>query len=178
MKYIIKKFLITIITLIQVNFIYSFRYYGKNIRLGRRLFIFKKRVSIGNNVFIGSNSFLDGDITIGNDVMLANSVAIVGGDHVFRTVGAATFAAPREHWKRTIIEDNCWIGHGAIILNGVTIGQGAIVAAGSIVTRDVAPYDIVAGNPARTIGRRFDENQQREHEALLGLRSATARLRS
>lgn len=171
MKTLLKRLAIRLITWFQLNVIYSFRSVGKNVRLGRRLFIFKNRVSIGSDVFIGSHSFLDGDITIGNDVMLANNVAIVGGDHVFRTVGVPTYAAPREHWKPTTIEDNCWIGHGVIILNGVTIGQGAIVAAGSIVTRDVAAYDIVVGNPARTIGSRFSDREKREHETLLGLKS-------
>lgn len=49
------------------------------------------------------------------------------------------------------IEDDCWIGAGAIILNGVTIGKGSVVGAGAVVTKDVAPYTIVAGNPARKI---------------------------
>ncbi len=50
-----------------------------------------------------------------------------------------------------IIEDDCWIGAGAIILNGITIGKGSVVGAGSVVTKDVPPYTIVAGNPARKI---------------------------
>lgn len=169
MRALLKVCAIKAITWCQVNLIYKFRSVGKNVRLGRGLFISKRRVSVGNNVYIGAYSYLDGDISIGSDVMLANHVAIVGGDHIFRTVGIPTFAAPREHWRPTRIEDNCWIGHGAIILNGATIGQGAIVAAGSIVTHNVAPYDIVAGNPARVVGSRFTQAQQREHEALLGL---------
>lgn len=175
MKASLKRYAIKALTWCQINLIYSFRSVGKNVRLGRRLFISKRRVSIGSDVYIGAYSYLDGDILIGNDVMLANHVAIVGGDHVFRTVGIATFAAPREHWNPTRIEDNCWIGHAAIILNGITIGQGAMVAAGSIVTRDVAPYAIVAGNPARVLGSRFAEAQQREHETMLGLTTPDVR---
>ncbi|UYO40492.1 CatB-related O-acetyltransferase [Rhodopseudomonas palustris] len=178
MKARLKRLAIRGLTWGQLHFVYRFRQAGHNVRLGKRLFVSKGRVSIGNDVYIGAYSYLDGNISIGNDVMLANNVTIVGGDHVFRTVGVATFAAPREHWNRTTIEDNCWIGHGAIILNGVTVGQGAIVAAGAIVTRDVAPYDIVAGNPAKVLGRRFGEDQQREHEALLGLTRPTAKVLS
>lgn len=177
MKAGLKSIAVKALTWCQVNLTYKFRSVGKNVRLGRKLFVIKNRVSLGSNVFIGSYSFLDGDIIIGNDVMLANCVAIVGGDHVFRSVGTATFAAPREHWKLTTIEHNCWIGHGAVILNGITIGQGAIVAAGSVVTRDVPPYDIVAGNPARVVGSRFEEEQQREHEQLLGLKRPVVRTR-
>lgn len=56
-----------------------------------------------------------------------------------------------------VIGNDVWIGHGAVILGGVTIGDGAIIGAGAIVTKDVAPYTIVAGNPARVIRSRFDE---------------------
>jgi len=65
------------------------------------------------------------------------------------------------------IEDDVWVGHGAIILHGVTIGEGAIVAAGSIVTKDVAPYSIVAGGPARKLRDRFDPAQQAAHRRAL-----------
>lgn len=66
------------------------------------------------------------------------------------------------------IQDDAWIGYGAIILTGVTIGRGSVVGAGSVVSRDVAPYDIVAGNPARRIGRRFDNQSQIEaHEHMI-----------
>nr|CAD6617808.1 antibiotic acetyltransferase [arsenite-oxidising bacterium NT-25] len=175
MRVRLKRLAIRTLTWFQINLIYDFREVGENVRLGKRLFVSKGRVSVGTDVYIGAYSYLDGDISIGNDVMLANNVAIVGGDHIFRTPGIATFAAPREHWRRTTIEDNCWIGHGAIILNGITMGQGAIVAAGSVVTRNVAPYSIVAGNPASALGNRFDEEQQRQHEALLGLKRPLAR---
>ena len=162
-----KKLLVRLLTAFQLAFVYRFRKVGRNIRLDRGLFIYPHRVSLGDNVFIGRYSFLDGDIEIGNGVMLAGSVAIVGGDHAFRTVGQPLFAAPREHWKKTVVGDDAWIGHGAIVLNGLTIGRGAMVAAGSVVTQDVPPYAIVAGNPARVISSRFDPAQQAEHERLL-----------
>ncbi len=88
--------------------------------------------------------------------MLASSVAIVGGDHVFRQKGRLMIEGGREHWKPTIIGNDVWVGYGAIILNGVTIGDGVIVAAGSVVVKDVPPYTIVAGNPARFLCDRFN----------------------
>lgn len=64
-----------------------------------------------------------------------------------------------------IVEDGAWIGHGALILSGVTIGRGAVVAAGSVVSRDVPPYSIVAGNPATQVRQRLSEEQIRTVEA-------------
>ena len=168
MKKLLKTILIKIFTWLQLHLRYRFRSHGSNIRLGRRLFIYPGRVSIGNFVYIGSHSFLDGDITIGNDVMLADSVAIIGGDHIFREVGRPAYAAPREHWKPTVIEDNCWIGHGAMIMNGVRIGEGAVVGAGSVVTKDVLPYAIVVGNPARVHAWRFSDAERAAHSEVAG----------
>lgn len=162
-----KRALVGLITFLQVKFRYRFRSVGRNIRLDRDLFVYPHRVSLGNDVFIGRYCFLDGDIRIGNGVMLASAVAIVGGDHEFRRVGMPMFASAREHWKPTLIADDVWIGHGATILNGLSIGRGAMVAAGSVVTRDVPPYAIVAGNPARVISLRFDAEQQAAHERAL-----------
>ncbi len=66
-----------------------------------------------------------------------------------------------------IVEDDVWIGYGAILLSGVRVCRGSIVAAGAVVTDDVAPYAIVAGNPARQVGRRMPEDRVEEHERLL-----------
>jgi acetyltransferase-like isoleucine patch superfamily enzyme len=66
-----------------------------------------------------------------------------------------------------IIEDDVWVGYGAIVLSGVRIGRGAIIAAGSVVTRDVEPYSIVAGNPARSVGSRFNAEEVVSHELAL-----------
>ena len=63
-----------------------------------------------------------------------------------------------------IVEDDVWIGSGAIVLSGVTIGRGAVIAAGSVVSANVAPYSIVTGYPARKVGRRFTEEQIAAHE--------------
>jgi acetyltransferase-like isoleucine patch superfamily enzyme len=97
--------------------------------------------------------------------MIANNVGIVGKlDHDFRVVGKTIRRAPamrdadfRRGEPKLVVEigEDVWIGYGAIVLSGTKVGRGAIVAAGSVVTKDVASYDIVAGAPARTIGRRF-----------------------
>jgi acetyltransferase-like isoleucine patch superfamily enzyme len=112
---------------------------------------------IGNNVGIGHGSaFTVGrEVTIGNDVMIATNVEMFDSpghptDPVLRRAGAP--ALP-EDVKPIRIEDNVWIGSGATIYPGVTVGEGSIVARGAIVMSNVPPYVIVAGSPARQIAR-------------------------
>lgn len=103
----------------------------------------------GDYCVIGCNS----EITIGRDVMIAQAVTIRDTDHAF----ARTDIPMNRQGITTApirIGDDVWIGHGATILKGVTIGEGAIVAAAAVVLRDVAPYAIVGGVPARVIGNR------------------------
>lgn len=108
---------------------------------------------------------------MGDWVMLASRVSIVGGDHEFRIAGVPIIWSGRGEEKQVIIEDDVWICHGVTIMNGVKIGRGAIVAAGAVVTRDVPPYSIVGGNPAKLIAERFDQERQRKHElALVNIR--------
>lgn len=148
MKKRLKRILVFSYTKLQTTFLYNFRASGKNLRLGRHLFIYPKRVSVGDNVYIGQNCYLDGDITIGNNTMLASYVSIVGGDHRFDVPEVPIRDTGREHWNKTIIGENTWIGHGAIIMNGVTIGNGSVIGAGSIVTKDIPPNSIAFGSPA------------------------------
>lgn len=163
-----KRLLVWLYTCLQVRLLYRFRAVGKHVRLGRRLFVFPRRVTLGSYCYIGAGSYLDGDITIGDHSMLANNVAIVGGDHAFSTPGVTMRDGGREAWRPTILGRDVWIGHGAIIINGISIGDGALVAAGSVVTKDVAAFSVVAGNPARHIKWRFDEAGQNVHSKRLG----------
>lgn len=151
----LKVFLLKLLLLWQTTFFYKFRAIGHGCRLDKDLFVMRDRVTLGNRCYIGRYAYLDGDITIGDNTMLASSVAIVGGDHEFRQKGIFMIDAGREHWRATRIGCDVWIGYGAIILNGVSIGDGALVAAGSVVVRDVAPYTIVSGNPAIFLRNRF-----------------------
>lgn len=144
-----------LLLLFQTTFLYRFRSVGRDCRLDRSLFVYPGRVSLGNRVYVGRYCYLDGDITIGDFTMLASSVAVVGGDHAFDRRDVLMIDSGREHWKPTRIGRDCWIGHGAILLNGITIGDGSIVAAGSVVLADVPPLSIVAGNPARVVRSRF-----------------------
>jgi acetyltransferase-like isoleucine patch superfamily enzyme len=151
---------------------YSF---GKNVHIGRCVNMWAKQgISIGDNFYIGKYSQIECDAIIGNDVMLANFVALVGKhDHNYTQIGvtmrhASSIRDIDYDWKgineKIVIENDVWIGHGAIILTGVTVGEGSIIAAGSVVTGNVEPYSIYGGNPARKIKDRFStEEEKAEH---------------
>ena len=113
-------------------------------------------------MFIGPQSWLAARMTIGNFVMFAGRVATVGGDHTFSTPGTPMIECERGESELVVIEDDVWIGHGAILMHGIRVGEGAIVAAGSVVTKEVLPYIIVGGIPARQIGVRFEETSDIE----------------
>ena len=94
--------------------------------------------------------------------MLAPNVTISGKDHKFDIVGVPMIFSGREFLPNTIIGDDVWIGANAIILAGVKVGRGSIIAAGSVVTKDVEECVIYAGNPARKIRYRFKESSDRD----------------
>ena len=112
-----------------------------------------KHLSIGLNSVINARCRIDnrGGIVIGSNVSISQEVIVLTGDH---DVNAADFAGRNAGVK---IEDYVWIGTRATILPGVTIGKGALVAAGAIVTKDVIPYAIVAGVPAKIIKMRRED---------------------
>ncbi len=109
------------------------------------------RVALNANVFI--NACSGGRIVLGNDVLVAPNVVMRASDHVTSSLDQPINA--QGHVGDEIITGNdVWIGANATVVGGVRIGQGAIVAAGSVVTRDVEPYTIVGGVPARFIKNR------------------------
>lgn len=109
-------------------------------------------------------------LIIGKFVQIAHGVQIItsSANHQMNGFSTYPFAVFGEPWqsaylpewpkkRNTTIGDDVWIGHQALIMPGVTIGPGAIIGSGSVVTKDVSPYTIVAGNPAKLIRKRFDE---------------------
>lgn len=124
---------------------------GTNINIGRKI-RFSRYVSIGNNSSIGDNSYISGKVVIGNNVMIAPAVSFIAMNHVFDDENPLiTTGAIREKIE---IKDHCWIGYGAIILAGVTIGEGCIVGAGAVVVKDIPPLCVVGGVPARILKER------------------------
>jgi acetyltransferase-like isoleucine patch superfamily enzyme len=134
---------------------------GARVRIWAR-----KTLIIGKDLYIGRDSFIETDCIIGDYVIIGNKVGIVGRyDHNYQQIGTPVrlASAIRDHdynWKGkdlvTVIGNDVWIGYGATIMQGVKINDGAIIAAGSVITRDVDAYCIYGGNPARKIKDRFE----------------------
>jgi acetyltransferase-like isoleucine patch superfamily enzyme len=111
---------------------------------------------MGDNSNIGPYNYIgcSGKITIGDNVMLAPRVSIYAENHVFDNPNI-TIKAQGVSKMDVVIEDDCWIAANAVILAGVTIGKGSVVAAGSVVNEDVPAFSVVAGVPARVIKSRL-----------------------
>lgn len=105
---------------------------------------------IGDRSLIGISSVVIGPVTIGNDVMLAQNIVISGLNHGYEDI-TKSIRAHQTITKPIFIDDEAWIGANSVITSGVSIGKHSVVAAGSIVTKNVPPYTIVAGNPARIL---------------------------
>jgi acetoacetyl-CoA synthetase len=156
---------------------------GPGLRLGIGSVIdAPRRMEIGRDVYIGKGCTIECDGKIGDFVMIANSAGLIGRfDHDHQLVGTPMAFAPcswdpdYERGLELIVEDDVWIGYGAIVLSGVTIGRGAVIAAGSIVSSNVVPYSIMAGCPARKVGQRFTGEQIAAHEMAVYGRIRTKR---
>lgn len=160
-----------------------------NVRIGRRVHIGHGSVlwaphilEVADDVYIGRRCTVRVDGEIGWAVLISDDVALIGRrDHdVWRAGCPARYApwigdvASETHpVDSVIVSEDVWIGHGATVLGGVCIGRGAVIAAGSVVTRDVPAYSVYAGNPAREIGRRFSAEEIVAHEAALSAQRRT-----
>ncbi|MFA5625825.1 MAG: acyltransferase [Bradymonadales bacterium] len=120
--------------------------------IGKGTFVGKNRnIRIGKDFFCGHDCHISCPVDIGDDVMFASCVALVGGDHRIDNISTTISRSGRDDMKTIVIEDNVWVGHGAILLHGIHIGAGAVIAAGAVVTKDVPANAIVGGNPAAII---------------------------
>lgn len=123
------------------------------------------RLKIGHYCFFNKGIFLSakGGITIGTNVIFGPDVKILSSSHNYEGTQIPYESNDKDLLKPVIIEDHVWIGGFVLILPGVKIGKGAIVGAGSVVTKEVPPYSIVGGNPAKFIKNRdkerFDTNE-------------------
>jgi len=109
-------------------------------------------LSIGNNCGVSTNiqfGAANGKITIGNDVMIASNVVMRAANHGIEKKQKMYLQTYDE--GKIIIEDDVWIGANVIILKNVTISKGAVIGAGSVVTKDVPSYAVAAGNPAKVL---------------------------
>jgi chloramphenicol O-acetyltransferase type B len=151
---------------------------GSGFHAGVRVRLWaKSTLKIGKNFYIGRDSFIETDCVIGDNVIFGNKVAIVGKyDHNYQQIGkavrlASTIRDSDYSWKGlgliTMIGNDVWIGYGSTIIQGVEISEGAIIAAGSVVTKNVEAYSIYGGNPAKKIADRFESIKDLEEHCRL-----------
>lgn len=164
----------------QDVFVHDSAYLSDTARIGQGTKVWinvqiREDVVIGEHCIISKDVYVDHGVRIGNRCKIQNSVSIYHGveiaDDVFvgPNVSFTNDKVPRafnSDWKitRTMVENGASLGANATIVCGVTIGEFAMVAAGSVVTRDVAPFTLVAGNPARSIAT-IDKSGNRVVEA-------------
>ncbi|MDO5711982.1 MAG: DapH/DapD/GlmU-related protein, partial [Micrococcales bacterium] len=117
--------------------------------------------------FVGPGAAVAPGVSIGRYAMLAAGVAVVGADHEWRVPGVPIQFAGRPAPLPTRIGRDAWLGHGATVMVGVQIGEGAVVAARAVVTKDVPPYEVWAGVPARRIATRFEGQDRERHSAAI-----------
>lgn len=144
---------------------------GTNVKIGRNCtFNSPKMIEIGNNVAIGSNVTLLSiykKIIIKDNVIMAHNITIVSGDHNIKKIGVPII---NNHIKEEnddadiIIEEDVWIGANVTILKGVTVGRGSVIGACALLIKNVPPYTVVGGVPAKIIGFRFSKKEVLEHE--------------
>ena len=147
---------------------------GSNVRFSALTSDFTYRnLTIGNDVYIGPHALFlctESQIFIGNKVLFGPHVTIIGGDHRITDVGRFIYDVLDKHPEDdqdVHIEEDVWSGTNTTLLKGVTVGRGAVVAAGALVTKDVPPYAIVGGVPAKVLKYRFTPEQIQEHERQL-----------
>ncbi len=151
----------------------AFRRCGKNVRFDPDSILAYENIEIGDDVFIGPRATLlaaKSGIIIGSKVMFGPNVTIMGGDHNASVIGQFMFDVKSkrpEDDQTVVVEDDVWVGTGAIILKGVRLERGCIVAAGAVVARDVPPYTVVAGVPAKVLRTRFSIDTILLHESRL-----------
>lgn len=118
--------------------------------------------------YIGPNCIIYPKVSIGAYTMLANNVSIIGGDHQYEKAGVPIIFSGRGILEKTLIGSDVWIGAYSKILTGVKIGDGSIIAMGSVVTKDVEPFSIYGGVPAKKIRDRFTNEEEKElHKKML-----------
>lgn len=131
---------------------------GKDVNVERKA-LFSTRITLGDRSGIGIGASIGGRVVIGNDVMMGPNCTIYTRNHRFDDITTTMRGQGFQEERPVTIEDDVWIGGHVIILPGVTIGHGAIVGAGAVVSKDVPPYAIAAGNPARVVKYRIKEEK-------------------
>ena len=129
---------------------------GKNVNIehGAR---FASDLRLGDNSGVGVNALISPHVTIGRDVMMGPDCMFFTANHGMSDLTVPMWRQKSTEPKPIVIGDDVWIGARVSILGGVHVGSGSVIGAGSVVTKDVEPCSIVAGNPAKPIGKRGEQ---------------------
>ena len=143
-----------IFNIIRTWYLFHIRYpwvkYKGFVRVMPHTKFAKRKIQLGNNV------------QFGNDVLFAGKVSFLGGnDHVFNTPGKTIWDSPRGIERGIKVGNDVWVGNGCILLGGITIGDGSIIAAGAVVTKSIPPCEIWGGIPAKKIKNRFPNEEDK-----------------
>lgn len=163
LKRVMKRFRIWFL----INTKYAGVTVGKEFYVAWRVKIHRPGFRAGDYVYIGPYTEISPHVHIGNYTSLSSWVVITGADHCFSKVGLPIIYSGRPASCTTRIGHDVLIGHGVTIMRGINIGNGVVVGARAVVTKDIPPYAIVAGVPARIIRYRFDEEKINIHEEML-----------
>lgn len=129
-----------------------------------------QNIFVGDNVSLGLKTIILADksvVRIGSSVMFGPGVTIIGGGHNISRIGQFMADVKDKSGYEDLgvyIEDDVWVGSQAVILRGVKVGRGSVIGAGSVVTKSVPPYAVVAGNPARIVKFRWNVDEIISHE--------------
>lgn len=121
---------------------------------------FGDNVKLGNGAGIGANCSIPSGVTIGDHGMIGIDVLMFTNEHRYEDLTTPMGLQGRTEIEPIVIGNDVWIGSRSLIMKGVHIGDGAIIAAGSVVTKDVPPYEIWGGNPARFLKSRLTEKEE------------------
>ncbi len=144
------------------HLVYPWVQYNGFVRVMKNTSFGKMQISMGHNVQFGEYCNIASNVKIGNNVLMAGRVCFIGRkDHMFNAPGQLIWKGKRDQDGTTIVGDDVWIGHNSTILGGVRIGDGSIIAAGSVVAKNIPPCEIWGGIPARKIKDRFENEEQK-----------------
>lgn len=147
---------------------YGLKYVHDTFYIGGRSYISPDLIA-DEYSYIGPKCKIYSNVKIGKYTLLGPEVTIMGGDHYYKNPQLPIIFSGRDvkFQATTVIGEDVWIGHGCFINKGINIGDGAIIAANSVVTKDILPYGIYGGNPAKFIKWRFTQDEIIEHQKML-----------
>ena len=148
----------------------KFKKAGKNLHFSKGgMFIRPREIEMGSNVFISNNFHISAyKLKFGSNIMIGPNLVIECTNHKMCSVGKTMYdEAKIKDGRGVSIEDDVWMGANVVILPDVVISEGAVIGAGSIVTRSLPPYSVCVGTPCKPVKKRFSVEEMKQHLGLI-----------